>query len=392
MVNDGGNVDGSSDATMSCSPPSMMVMRTAEGSSLRVGWTGLGHGIEMPPDSAYAVELFDCDSDCRTCRFSGPRAVPGVEYSQFRCSNDTNVICDNDDDCDGATCRFYMGAGLETNIGGTGACARVGFTQLDAPVPNGSRQDASPVQGSVDLVTGDLRVDQITLHVDQGLCNYCENDGTTGDNVLGGTCSLGGADCDAQSPATLGNFLSFNCPWTVSLGEFDLDIAPLRTNAVEWTLGDDSPDCGAEGGKKCFCGVCNDGRMCHVDSDCDSGGCNSVASSRPDGCDDDPSALSITPASCTATDTDHNVGSCRFSVTPLVQFPSLPCFADNGAIGSSVRVFGAPGTFANDNASLTLASLACLPSADDGNALDNTLGIPGLAAVEIKFRAELIRE
>lgn len=400
-----------------CTPPKYLRVQTmSEGSTLRVGYTGFAHGVPMPDDGDFTLEIFDCDEDCRICRLTGPVMRPNDLDNNRRCATNSAQACTKNSDCGvNGDCRFFLNPAVEAVIFDLTICARLGFSILPESVQNGSRMDDSPLQGTVDLASGDLQFDQFTLRIQQGLCNFCVNDPVANDGTSGGNCEnllMGLAQCDRNATTAGKNGTSYQCPWN-SFGEFPLKLAPLRSSNIQWDLTADSPRCNyvTQAGnteQKCFCGQCMNGSLCHTNSDCPSGACMELPGTKPNACMDPNWSLLVDPLpmfavrSCNQTnvesDTERGVGSCyqHFDV-PLGEGrigvgKNASCFLDNGVEEKSIRAFGSAAPFdENGEAEPTVAALLCVPSTGRDE-VSKASGFPGPGAIEVKLHTTLLNE
>ncbi|MCA9602937.1 MAG: hypothetical protein R3A78_03250 [Polyangiales bacterium] len=406
-----GDLDGN--VPTQCQPPTHMLVRLMpESASIRPGWSGLAHNVALPKNVAYAVELFGCDETCTQCYFRGPVAHPSLPFNAQRCVHNAAQQCTEDSDCGSkGQCAFYYGPGVDTTMRITDGfevpiCIRMWFEELSEALVNGGNADTSPVQGSINLVNGNMTVTSLNLRTDQrpALCPKCLNDtGGPGDGVREGHCEqlIGtGPSCDVQGVTSGNSGFSLDCaPIGDSIGSFALQNGPMRTADVFWELDDQSPDCSsAAPGLKCWCGQCNSpaGKACSKDNQCDDF-CGPAPSMRPDACGDWTLLGGQTDLACTITDTERNTGKCTAVVpgilnpifnTPIVR-PNTSCFGGDGIPGAKIRVLGEPDAFDAGHAQPKLASLACVPASGYPQ-VDQSSGFPGLGAYEVQLDITLI--
>jgi hypothetical protein len=345
------------------------------------GWTGRAHGVGLPNESRVSVKIDECEDDCRRCRFHGPVRGDPVKTPVInqRCLKKVSRICETDDDCgpnnvDGP-CRF-MFPPIASEQSGT--CTIAYFE------PRAGAGDPSPVQGFIDLATGeaDLPLLNIQLSVSLGDCEDCKDDMTHSDAIAEGQCETTKVACDIHGPgAAISQSTSFDCPPDPGVTTIVLGTNGTSTSSVVWTMDGTRPACThpSAGGKPCWCGVCSDnGLPCTGDQDCPANSrCGAAQgpiprqvpwlvanNSCPDTCNYDP----VTQRGlCPGTD--------------------LKCFPDTGTIvatgGSEVQT----GYLVSQ-----LANLICMPSFNtDGISmfLDMFSGFPGPFLFEARFRVEM---
>lgn len=397
-------------ATDHCTPPSHLIVEVdGTGSQLRFGWTGAGHDFRMSNGVETALELFDCSVDCTRCRFTGPVKLPVPGLNHQRCVGAEHNTCEKDSDCgEAGKCRFFLGPALDaSNTANIKLCALVHFEDLESPIPNGSRSDASAIQGSVDFSTGEANMNSMNVLMYTSIqfggadCGVCEGDTTQGDGVLSGTCAsrVGDGDpgprfgeaCDTQAVTAAGRAISYECPpdGLNYDGGVPTQIGPLATSTFEWTLSDQSPECGAAPGKPCWCGICDDppGQPCHADTDCD-GRCEAAATTQPNRCVQQGDGK-FDPAPCTVTDAVRNTGECDIEFIYPLKI-GAGCFGDEGVPGKKLRAIGVPGAFDDEGVSTAvIAGLACLPGSSNMT-IGAGLGLPGPAMFELPIRTRMV--
>lgn len=415
--------DAGDTGTVTCAAPEYLSLTTKQdGTRLNVGWTGMGHGTPMPDNATFGLEIFDCDESCRTCRLSGPVTLPNATFSNQRCLNAPGTLCSSDADCAGGAdrCRHFFNPATEVEIqlGDSTilVCARLSFAPPPEPIKNGSRMDAAPVQGSLDLVTGAMQFGQFTLLIQQGGCNTCMNDPSPADRNAGGDCGLPDLfkKCDAANVGEItGQPYSYDCDWGLflgttpgdSLGEFTLDVASATsaagTNSLEWVLDEDSPNCGGDPTKKCFCGHCSDNTPCHTKRDCATGECEPNPGEFPNACETSGNIFVVNRTNCPTTgpnyDAETGTNTCSAQSTAFtfdtpwgLEVPGTSCFTDNGEMGGTLRARGKPAPFDQNGVSNpVMAALTCAPMTKSTQ-LNSSTGFPGPAVVELKFESRLI--
>ncbi|MCA9581590.1 MAG: hypothetical protein KC416_07325 [Myxococcales bacterium] len=397
----GGEDAGMSEVDDACRPPTHMIVRLLGSDSLfRVGWTGLGHGFSFASDSAVAVELRGCTADCTECLFRGPVDLPlevgsAGPVNHHRCANDTSRACTADADCAasvGGSCEFYLGPSFAVDFDKNGereACAQIQFKEIE------SDRDRAPIQGTVNLVDGQVSFSHFGLAIQQGtLCGQCEGDDMLFDGKRDGTCAhpppptgtdpapRDGKACETHTVAAGGWFASYDCPAGPGvLGDIELDlgVSGLSTPGVEWTLTAASPACEQDPDKKCWCGECSNppGQPCRDSGDCATGAvCGAAANSAPSGCLD----------TCVATDEDRGVGTCS------TLFGQQSCFLGDGAEGSTMKALGRQDPFEGGRSQSRVATLACFSGAPDGEdgTIHQLLGFPAPSAIEAELELTLL--
>jgi hypothetical protein len=345
------------------------------------GWTGRTHGVGLPEQSRLSVKIDECDAECRRCKFRGPVRGDPVKTPVInqRCLNSVSRICATDADCgpdnvDGP-CRFMFPpiASLESNT-----CTIAYFE------PRAADADPSPVQGFIDLKTGeaDMPVLNIHLSVSVGNCQDCNGDRIPSDGIAEGRCATPEAPaCDVHGPgAAVSQSTSFDCPPDPGLMTIVLGTNGTSTSSVVWTMDGTRPMCTemTARGKRCWCGVCTDnGLPCISNKDCPTGTTCGAAQG--------PAPLNaqwrVANNSC-PDQCDFNAatqrGTCRTN--------GLKCFPDTGTIiatgGSEVQ----EGFLVSQ-----LANLICMPSFNTGGVgalVDFAGGFPGPFLFEARFRVE----
>ncbi|MCA9582682.1 MAG: hypothetical protein KC416_12865, partial [Myxococcales bacterium] len=362
-------------------------------SKMDVGWRGTGHGLPFPDGAVFALRVAECDSSCETCTLEGPVPVPPeFGYNNRRCTTDTSMVCESDDDCPAAEnvalpkkCSYLLGLGLA--FGPT--CS---FIEM-AP-----RADGKPaVQGVIDFRTGDhgLSVNARILQAFGESCFECEttesgaDDGGVGedagmDDPTGSVCRGGlrqGESCEVHGALAFGqaepSFFSYDCPTAGDpSSELKVLLAEIVTQGVEWTLDQYRPFCTAEGrgSERCWCGLCSDEplRACISDREC---GGQATCGAGPPG----TTGIATQPNACEnwcEWNTSVQQGFCAGGGAESEK----RCFP--GALGSVIRAEGSvehagPGRFR-----ASIAGIGCLAQGTDG-AINAAFGIPGPLRVSV---------
>jgi hypothetical protein len=346
------------------------------------GSTGTAHGVGLATGSQLVVEVLACDDECRRCSFRGPVRGESPVVSQ-RCFNDTNATCTADTDCPGATgpCRFIFPPITSEIFVPT--CSLVYFEPVAGP-------DPSPVQGVIDLFTGEADFSVMNLRVAVSLANApdaptaacvnCLGDAQPFDGVAGGTCEFGGQACDVHGVGTaLANATSFDCELPPNPPiNIPLPVSGTSTASKQWTLDDSRPRCTDEGtstAEPCWCGACPDGTPCFADNQCPMGTtCGFVGPS--------PDFFNVTNNACNASSTDTCNWDPETESGTCADDPTIGCFPD-GVDGETII---ATGTAEVNEGSyiIQIANLVCLPSFGVP-LIDNATGLPGPLLFEARF-------
>ncbi len=109
---------GGSVAATTC-PQSVTFVSAVHGTTVDLGWTGVGHGLELG-SLGFTVGLGSCalreDGSCGAC------PITGVANVGRRCSEDTPRTCRGDADCnDAGTCRVFPRPPIACDCRGCGA-------------------------------------------------------------------------------------------------------------------------------------------------------------------------------------------------------------------------------------------------------------------------------
>ncbi len=395
-----------------CEPPEFLIIQPkGTEASIRMGWRGVGHNVRLNDGVSTAVRLFDCSDDCRTCRFSGPVPVPNSAVDNQRCTLATAKKCSSDDACgSNDVCRYFLGPSVNVSMPGEIRLSAVAyFEPLETKVTNGSILDESPIQGTLDLVTGQSTISSLNIKIATALFGAkCVGDPTPFDGPLSGSCE-GVAPyigppiaCDVSGIGPDGNRSSYECPqWGGDVVPVAIQLAPLKTTDQTWQLEADSPDCGSAPGKKCFCGTCDDppNKMCHRDIDC-AGRCEPAVGTKPDACKVPGLGCYAFPdlpgcdATCFETDEERGVGRCTVrlegSAVPTLHLDNGSCFTDDGVLGAGIRAKGMADSFDKDGvANVTMAALACMPPSNSA-VVGQAFGLPGPASIELPVISTLV--
>lgn len=376
----GADVTGTGDDTGDASCPTHI--RTERISSLvdiSFGWTGQGHGADPVDGMVLSYELFDCDDDCRRCRFQGPVPnLPGTPNDPRRCLNDWPTQCESDADCDDAegACQFTFQPPVQRTTTWQAAYAPRLTEEQQARFGTDSDYGA---QGVVDLTSGDLDFEVLNTRVTlgPGFAETCDGDATPDDGIRDGTCADSGDPCDIATLSANGA-LSFDCDWTPNPIDFALPAHGLTSGGVLWTMNDTRPECTFPGveGVRCWCGVCSNDETqpCQLDSQCDGGTCGNP------GTKDDP--IVTLPNACAPGETCDWSPSDVFGTCMGQSGAVVPCFPAQGAwsVSGSTSV-------QTDFFTSTVALLSCLPQVDPDRliildpvndvSLDEAFGFPG---------------
>jgi len=343
------------------------------------GSTGTAHGVGLAQGSRVTVEVIDCDPECRRCTFRGPvRGDPTNEpVTSQRCLNDVSTVCADDADCAGTgPCRFIFPP-ITAKIA-LPSCTLAYFEPVALP-------DPSPIQGTVDLFTGesDLPVMNLEIAVSlaaingspDGACVDCIGDTVPFDGIKDGTCQFGGQACDVIGVGTvIASSTSYDCaPPPNAPINIGLPANGTSTASRMWTLDDSRPACTASGmstQQTCWCGVCDDGSPCFADGQCTSGSCGFAGTSGTPV----TSSNNSCPGEC-VWDPAARAGTCSGN-------PTVSCFPDD--LGTSIVAQGAAEV--NQGFYITqLANLVCMPQLDHGF-LDAVAGFPGPFLFEARFK------
>lgn len=291
-------------------------------SILSVGWSGLGHGVDIADGYTLAATVTCPGSEAGSC---GDCTIDGIDpaadsYASFaRCEAAPWTPCTNpfgnDAACPSAgLCGYYLGPPLPVSAGGTPTCT---LNRINTDISGTANPDAGSTELSLDLRA------KVHNGVSQTQpCPVCDGDTTPQDGVKNGTC-IGGArngqTCDIQafdlnySPTdvdtpTVG--LSLDCPpsaaQNISGTGLVIDL-PLTTGSTILPFGDKCD--GVINTLDCVCGVCSHDNTvpCNGDATCDALSSGSVCGKGSSGANREPN--SCTGYTCTDIGPDDR-GQC----------------------------------------------------------------------------------
>ena len=268
------------DTDASVCPTHLRLDRVASLSRASFGYTGLGHGASPSIGGTLTVELFDCDEDCRRCRFEGVvDNAPGIVTSK-RCLISFDE-CTTDADCPGedGPCRYLLRNASQANSAGWTMIWARPLTP-DEQVRLGVDSDA-PVQGVANLETGEIDFTVFNGQVNGGVgsVEHCLNDPTPDDGEKGGTCADSGLPCDVHALSALAP-ASFDCEYPPTITSFALPQHGSASSGRVWRMDETRPFCTRSGleDQHCWCGVCADDPLlpCTRDSECPTGTCGTA--------------------------------------------------------------------------------------------------------------------
>ncbi|MCC6765886.1 MAG: hypothetical protein IT293_14610 [Deltaproteobacteria bacterium] len=418
--------------------PGALVYQADNTSTLDAGWTASLHDLPVIGWSL-RMGISGCAGStlgsCGECAITS--LITNAGGSNRRCSNDTSIKCTDDTPCTGGggVCRFYATPPNPIAGAGVGACV---VNEVNGSVSGTVNIESGALAASIGLSSKIYTAISTTQP-----CPKCVGDATPNDNVLAGTCNGGarnGLACDANATSPIPDFgsTSFDCPPSA----FDLmgtmpPTVVAATAGASRTLSTASPVCTGKPGAYCHCDTCNNGNAepCSSNADCPdpagpigpicggrrclSGSNNGAACTtpsacpggscarpgepaKPDRCDDDTS----TPGSdCIDTAPVDGEGECV--IGPIETRCAAPeqyrgclgpadcpltgtciaanqrCYTGGGAVGSSISVSGtATARSGNASTPTNLGSLFCL-SAMGASAVNNVVGLPGLARMSL---------
>ena len=333
------------------------------------GFTGNAHGVGLANGSQFSVDVTQCDAECRRCQFHGPvRGDPTVTpvISQ-RCLGDASIQCTADSDCAALAapynvCRF-MFPPISSSLGGVPTCSLPTFEPV-------ALADTSPVQGTIDLLTGEVDATSINLgiHIAVTTCQTCNGDAMPFDGVQGGTCSGSGAPKACDIDGIIGTVAtSYDCASAPTL-QLAIPGTETSTGKHVWTMDNSHPLCSG-GSTHCWCSVCSDGTACSQDSDCATGTCGA-------GIGSGSGSTMIHNNSCTGACTWNSTTETGTCVTPA----GLSCFPNLGSISATGVAEVHPGYYISQ-----LANLLCMP-ATGNSGIDGFAGFPGPLLFDARFR------
>ena len=266
-------------------------------SSLKTGWTGVGHSADLP--HGYKTRLnVDCgvgsSPPCGDCTVTSAKTTGDAAYN-LRCRDDATQVCTVpfgvDGSCPGlGNCDVILSPPLALSAGSVPVCV---ISRL-----------ASDYSGTVNNETGSANIN-ITLRsvVHTGItvsqpCPTCEGDTTFDDGVKDGTCLGGPGDgnsCDAHGEDATFGVVSMDCPPDplANISGQGLIINLTATSGAATMNYSNTCDAPLNA-FQCACAVCSgDGTFpCRDDAECAAEGlgtCTSFgqgAARKPNGCSD----------------------------------------------------------------------------------------------------------
>ena len=338
------------------------------------GWTGSSHGVGLPIGSNNTVEVYDCDPECRRCKFRGPlRGDPAIEpVIHQRCLSDLSTICASDADCTKPNDCRMMFPPIASQISSTPTCALVYFEPIPGDAP-------SPMQGVFDFQTGelDMTVLDIFINVSLGACGRCTGTNETPlDGKPDGTCSNAPATvCDINGIGTTSpGSTSYDCPRTDALFTIKLPSGGASTATRVWTMDPTRPKCTTKD-KPCWCGMCRSGTPCIANRDCPDNQCNATQGPPMQGSALTPYNIDnnscVSPATCN-WDPATRRGRCT-------DVAAAACYPDSGQMTALGRAEVRDGYYISQ-----IANLVCMPAF--GGLPDSVGGFPGPFMYEAAFR------
>lgn len=283
----------------------------AFGEWLDFGADGLAHNLQLSSDTMVTLQVDSCanaQKPCGDCALTGPvrnrNSDAGNPLNQ-RCTNNSAIACDSDEDCpeqcvggadDGESCTNGCPA-QSSPATPAGVCAPAGncafYLGTSVPLPASTSLGSclvtlvwDGVTGTVNPETGEFQAiwpltQKIYAASDGYLCPAC-SESDTGTNVndgsAAGTCTTGarkGLACDATAffPFEVNGefFASLDCPSTASqlLGSVDVTV-PLETSDVTRAPARNCRDTSFPSPFKCFCDTCQTlaAEPCASNGDC----------------------------------------------------------------------------------------------------------------------------
>ena len=357
------------------------------------GFSGLAHGVGLADHTRFSAEVYGHDDTCRRVQFRGPVPPDPARnpVQSRRCLHDLTTICTADTDCvdgsgmDTGPCRYILPP-ISSTLG-LPTCAIAFLSPVNDPL------DDSPVEGVLDLATGEMDMARFNIYIDiyVGKCPECRGDTSHFDGVQDGTCYDTndmplGTLCDVaglgtqQAAAT-----SYDCPPAdTPLTRITLASTDATTSDRAWTMDATRPGCTSamySVGQNCWCGMCGDGATCTSDDDCAIGSCG-VGSA---GSGSAAVTFSTANNSCAAGnscqwDSATQTGRCTNETDHA-------CFPDSGTIiahgSAEVR---SPGVYNSQ-----ISNLICLPNVGGGafgGLIDGGAGFPGPLLFQARFTVQ----
>jgi len=410
---------------------------------LDAGWTGFGHNARVISDGVLTVNL-SCGSEtrpCGECQVSGPIANPNKDQGTIdnqRCSNDTSIKCTSSADCGGGSCRFYFGAPLPLEAGGTATCV---INEISGGVSGTANVETGEFASNV-LLTSRVFLSPNVAEP----CPRCNGDGASNDGQRDGTCSAGlrsGMPCDVNGTTAVPSFgsTSLDClPMGSPIADLPIDLS--GSSGIEsLVISEDSPNCqlGAASSLHCPCAVCrnNTSLPCKTDADCGGGAgtcggllclgganngdpCSTLGvgdpacagapcgvpgqPTQPNNCTDancTPISGSTREGQCVVGPFDNHCAietfrGCSFGNPANCPAPgdtciseARPCFLDNGVVGSEIVAQGDANPPVNGVSTGIFATTFCIANTS-ASAVNLAAGLPGAGRVELPIESREI--
>ncbi len=246
--------------------------------SLDIGWTGLGHGVDVLDGFHGSVSLA-CDADCKDCDVTiDPMKDRADGYC--RCANDPTVRCDtiegaDADDCGGNMCHCTFGPPLALSSAGNPVCIQNKLTaELDGEADMGTGHSETTVTMN--------SVVRIGISASQP-CPTCDGDPTPNDGVRGGACDGGsrnGQSCDENGDHPTFGPTSYECPSDgANISGTGLSVI-LNLTDSPISMGFDTQCDSPYNGFDCACATCsgNSALPCNSDAECSATGAGTCTS------------------------------------------------------------------------------------------------------------------
>lgn len=389
-------IGGVAAASAASCPQSARFDSSADQSTVDLGWTGVGHGLELGR-VGFTVALGPCaslsDGSCGTCAITGlvKNAHPR------RCSGNTARPCEWDSDCNEAgSCETFLRPPVAVAAGGTGWCLVPGIS--------------TNVRGSFDVSSGagtvslPLRLEAFEGNLETP-CPLCVGDPTAGDGRAEGTCASGAQTtraCDAgtTSAGSAAGAPSLDCPpdGRAMFGRLTDGARPvdLATGIQSRVVKGESPSEKVVGrtSERSLCDACsNDAtRPCATDNDCNGGVCGGTlgAPTASNACEDGicessdgihgVCARGPFDRTCVAEPSRHCLTDRDCGADDRCQVKPRRCYPGAGKLGDSVTVRGQSERLGTGKTRSTLAALFCVPPGRSATA-NQLLGLPGLGRI-----------
>ncbi|MBC8291774.1 MAG: hypothetical protein H8E45_01265 [Proteobacteria bacterium] len=281
-------------------------------SSLKSGWTGVGHGADLP--HGYKTRLHvDCGAGasppCGDCTVTGAKTTGDAAYN-VRCRDDMTVTCTNafgiDASCPGVgNCDVILSPPLPLSAGSVPVC-------VVSRIATDYSGTANNESGSADIAVMLRSVVHTGITVSQP-CPNCQGDTTFDDGAKDGTCSGGpgdGLSCDTQAEDATFGPVSLDCPpdplANVTGQGLIIDLSATSGNA---TMNYENQCDAPLNAFNCACGVCSGDTTfpCRNNTECSDSGlgtCTAFGAGtarKPNGCAD---------AVCSPDPADPGMGVC----------------------------------------------------------------------------------